>query len=247
MAAPRYLSRAPINEALIDIRIKSAGNAKLDVLRSIHESIRTDYPKSKERKRFEGFIELSDEQVKQEGAFKGIDGYLYSSEDDKQTVQARLDGFTFNRVKPYGKWEDLRDEAKKLWEVYERAIRPELITRVALRYINQLEIPLPISDFADYLVSPPVVPQGLPQGVSSFLTRIVLKEPATDATVIIHQALESVLPSGIAPIILDIDVFRQITSGLEQNEAWTLLEQMRHVKNKVFFESVTEKTLELFI
>jgi len=247
MPNPRHLSNAPITEALIDIRVKLPTELGVETLNSIHNSIVTKYPKRRERKQWKGRIELKEGEIpKQLGAFKGIDGYLFTSEDDKQTVQVRLDGFTFNRLNPYGTWEELRDEARRLWDLYARIATPELITRVAVRYINQLDIPLPIKDFSEYLVAPPTVPENLPQGVNSFLTRVVFHDPVIKVVGIIHQALESLSRKDVAPIILDIDVFRQATIGINKEDVWELLEKMHDFKNKIFFESVTEKTLRLF-
>ncbi|MFQ5787653.1 MAG: TIGR04255 family protein [Thermodesulfobacteriota bacterium] len=174
-----------------------------------------------------------------------IYGYRYITSDKKQIVQARLDGFTFSRLKPYIKWNDLRDEAHKLWRLYQEATSPESITRVALRYINNLNIPLPIRDFGDYLTAPPTIPEGLPQGVGSFLTRVVMLEPSIGANAIITQALEQIAP-GRAPIILDIDVFKLQEKGIEEKEAWDTIEKLRHFKNKIFFKSITNRLKEMY-
>ena len=63
---------------------------------------------------------------------------------------------------------------------------------------------------------------------------------------IIHQSLESLSRTDIAPIILDIDVFRQSTTEINKDGVWELLGKMRDLKNKIFFESVTEQALRLF-
>ena len=247
MAHPRHLSKAPITEALIDIRVALPRETGLELLDSLYNHIKDKYPKRRERKRWEGTIEFKEtELVTPSVKVAETDGYLYTSEDDKQTVQARLDGFTFNRQRPYETWETLRDEAHRLWDLYAKIASPELITRVAVRYINQLDLPFPIKDFADFLVAPPLVPEALPQGVSSFLTRVVINEQDMKVTAIIHQALESFSQSDKVPIILDIDVFKQVVTGLDETEAWETLEWMRHFKNRIFFESVTENTLRLF-
>jgi uncharacterized protein (TIGR04255 family) len=139
----------------------------------------------------------------------------------------------------------LRNEAYRLWLLYKDITCPDSITRVALRYINNLNIPLPIRDFDDYLTAPPVVPEGLPQGVVSFLTRVVIHEPSIGANAIITQALESVVGE-VAPVILDIDVFRLRPEGIEEKDAWDTIEKLRHFKNHIFFKSVTNKLKEMF-
>lgn len=239
------LSKAPIAEALIDIRVKVRDDLKTEQFDSIYNSISREYPVKKTRSKFESKLEFKKGESPLSAATETIDGYIFTSDDQKQIFQARLDGFTFNRLKPYETWERFRDEARKLWGKYKELTSPEII-RVALRYINKMEFPLPIKDFNDYLTAPPTVPAVLPQGVNSFLTRIVIHEPVIDAGGIITQALEQIVNPNMLPIILDIDVFKQKSEGIKEEEAWQTLEKLRHFKNKIFFESITEKARRLF-
>ncbi|HHT9111297.1 MAG TPA: TIGR04255 family protein [Candidatus Brocadiaceae bacterium] len=240
------LSKAPIAEALIDIRVKARENLKVEQFDSICNSISREYPVKKTRSKLEGRLEFKKGESPLSAATETIDGYIFTSADQKQIFQARLDGFTFNRLKPYETWERFRDEARRLWGKYREVTSPE-ITRVALRYINKMEFPLPVKDFGNYLAAPPTVPAGLSQGVSSFLTRVVIHEPEIGAAGIITQALEQIINPNVLTIILDIDVFKQKSEGITEEEAWQTLEKLRHFKNKIFFESITEKARELFL
>jgi len=244
LAEYQILSRAPVTEALIDIRVKFTPDLDVKRIDSIYESIKTDYPQKQEQR-------LSQAQVEQkpgEGVVKSstkINGYRYISSDNKQIVQTRLDGFTFSRLYPYITWKDLRSEAYKIWLLYKEITTPELITRVALRYINNLNIPMPIRDFSDFLTAPPTIPDGLPQGVSSFLTRVIIHEPSIGAVAIITHALEQVV-TDFAPIILDIDVFKLQPEGIDEKEAWDTIEKLRNFKNQIFFKSITDKLKEMY-
>ncbi len=237
------LRNAPITEALIDIRVKLPSQADVKTLDSMHELIKSRYPKKQEQRMSEIKIELEpgEELAKQLTKTKG---FRYLSSDEKEIVQARMDGFTFNKLFPYTKWEDLRNEAHRLWLIYREVACPDLVTRVALRYINNLKIPMPIKDFDEYLVCPPRVPDELPQGVSSFLTRIIIHEPSIEANAVITQALESVL-GDVVPIILDIDVFKLRAEGMEEDDIWSTLENFRIFKNRIFFASITERLKEM--
>jgi len=240
------LSKAPIAEALIDIRVKARETLKVEQFDSIYNSISKEYPVKKTRSKWEGRLEFKKGESSLSAATETIDGSIFTSGDQKQIFQARLDGFTFNRLKPYETWERFRDEARRLWEKYREVTSPE-ITRVALRYINKMEFPLPVKNFGDYLTAPPTVPADLPQGVSSFLTRVVIHEPDINAAGIITQALEQIINPNVLTIILDIDVFKQKSEGIKEEDAWQTLEKLRHFKNKIFFESITEKAKELFL
>jgi uncharacterized protein (TIGR04255 family) len=247
MAEYSYLRNAPITEALIDIRIKVRDEFDVHRLESLHEATADQYPAKKERRKWEGRFEFKKGETPISAGTETIDGYIFTSTDGKQIFQARIDGFTFNRLRPYEKWETLRDEAFRLWQLYKTVLSPE-ITRVALRYINKFDIPLfpePLRDFNEYLTAAPIVPEGLPQGVSSFLTRVVINEPTIDAAAIITQAFEQLVDPRYLPIILDIDVFKQ-WDHISEEEAWQTLEALRYFKNKIFFKSITEKAKELF-
>lgn len=247
MAEYSLLKNAPITEALIDIRIRVKEDFSVDRFLLLHDAVSSRYPQKKSRHKWEGRFEFKKGESPISASAETVDGYIFTSIDGKQLFQARIDGFTFNKLKPYDKWETFRDEAIRLWQLYKGVVSPE-ITRVALRFINKVEIPLSPQetlDFDDYLTAGPVVPQGLPQGMGSFLTRIVIHDPDIDAAAIITQAFEQIVDTKFVPIIFDIDVFKQ-REVMGEEEAWQALEKLRHFKNKIFFESITEKAKELF-
>jgi len=241
------LTKAPIKEALIDIRVKLSSDFDVKKIDSIYEKIKETYPGKEEQTVSQ--IQLERQPGKESfKSFTKINGYRYLSTNKDKIFQARLDGFTFNRLPPYTIWEELRNEAKRLWLLYKDATSPEVITRVALRYINNLNIPMSM-DFGDYLMAPPALPEGLPQGLDGFLIRLNVHIPELEANAIITQALEPMpVKSDKIPVILDIDVFKEKTEapGIEEGEAWSLLERMRHFKNEVFFKFITEKLKEIY-
>jgi uncharacterized protein (TIGR04255 family) len=248
MAVPRHLSRAPITEALLDLRAVLPTDFDVKSLEEIHDAIRDRYPNKDERRREEiEFVVKPGEEPRASPKSMGIHGYFFRSEDEKRIVQYRRDGFTFNWLRPYATWERLRKEAKEAWENYRQLAQPVSITRIALRYINRLDIPLPLRDFSDFLTAPPTVPAALPQGVTSFLSRVVIHDPHTSANAIITQALEALVTPEVAPIIVDIDVYREASFSADSAEIWEILEHLRKLKNTIFFESVTETTLDLFV
>lgn len=178
----------------------------------------------------------------------GPDGYLFTSVDGRQVVQARLDGFTFSRLKPYDKWEALRDEARELWQHYVQIASPETVTRVALRYINRIEIPLPMRDFKDYILTTPEIAPALPQGLDSFFMRLVIPDSKTQAVGIVTETVEPVDESGKRlPLIFDIDVFRTAAFNVQDNAMWETFENLHDLKNEIFFKSITSKAKELFL
>ena len=95
------------------------------------------------------------------------------------------------------------------------------------------------------MVKPPEVPEELPQGLSSFLTRMTIHDAEKSINCSITQALESIQEDDIT-IILDIDAFRVLNYDPEDQDLWLDFEALHDFKNDVFFSSVTDKTLRLF-
>jgi uncharacterized protein (TIGR04255 family) len=232
-------------EAIVDIQVKLPATFDVTKLKSVHDLIREEYPEEEERRAWVGRIGVKDGEVLDpKPEYKGIEGYRYVSIDKKQIIQARLDRFAFSRLKPYETWKDLKSRASEHWQQYVKVASPEFITRTALRYINRLEFPIPINDFREYLVAPPLVPEGLPQEVGTFLTRIAIhKDEVTVA--LITQAMQSIKKDSVT-IILDIDAFKQIQYDVLSDDVWDALEELHEFKNQVFFSSITQKTLELY-
>lgn len=244
MSQQVHLRNAPVTEALLDIRVRFSEDLELPRLLSLAPQVSARYPTRRDRHQITGRFEVK-EGHPTSAATETIDGYMFFSADEKQVFQARKDGFTLNRLKPYENWESFRDEAKRLWDLYRRLSSPEIL-RIGLRYINKIDIPMPVHDLIDYLPAAPVIPKGLPQNVNSFLTRVVLSEPTLQASAVITQLFEQIVDPNFLPLMLDIDVF--MDRGLiEEDEAWKVFEQLRELKNAIFFSSITEKTKELFL
>jgi uncharacterized protein (TIGR04255 family) len=239
------LSKAPISEALLDIRVTLPSSIGLDDMGTFHDSVKDRFPIKKDRVSFQGGFQLEDGKPTAIPVSGGTDGYLFESPTEQKVVQARLDGFTFNKLKPYENWKKFSSEARELWDAYVRVAHPEKITRIALRYINRIEIPLPVKDFKEYIHTTPEVARELPQGLAHFFMRLVIPYAAEGATVVVTETMENVTDSGRLPIILDIDASKEIDYVPDSKVIWKDFEKLRELKNQVFFESITQKTKEL--
>ncbi len=244
MESEHFGDLAPISEALIDIQVTLPPSVTEATLKALHRKIEADYPQARARRRWESAFSINDSGESSRSDSIGVDGWLFTSRDGKQVAQFRLDGFSANRLRPYERWEGLRDEARRLWEVYRDAVQPSIIRRVALRYINRLRIPL-AADLDRYLTAGPRIPSVLPQQFHGFLTQIELPDLATGATATISQALESESSSSSNTIVLDIDVARGDPIDPSSSDLWGSLESLRTLKNRLFFASITEETRDL--
>ena len=242
MAKQRHLSKAPITEALINIQVMLPIHKRtIEHLAALDEKLRDQYPEKKTIEEFQYKFEVGLPHTEQ--TISKQLGFRYTSRDNTQVIQATISGLTFSRLPPYEDWSKLRAEAWRVWEIYATLVQPESITRVATRYINKLALPGPILDFDHYLNYVPVVPKALPQMYAGFFSRIMVPDEKHQRMAIITQMYQP--DPSIVSVVLDIDVFRQKIFANEQ-EAWATIDQLRDFKNLIFFDSITEKSAELY-
>lgn len=239
----------PITEALLDIQVALPTEIGLSQLLEFQEPLRDRFPQKKERISWsQGFQLQPTGSTEVMPASSKVEGYLFVSSDSTKIAQARLSGFTFNKLKPYESWEKFSSEGKELWNKYLTLARPANIKRIALRYINRIEIPLPLKDFRDYCLLFPETPPQMPQRIAEFFLRFVTSDDDTGASSVVTLTLDPP-PNGATklPIILDIDVF----FGFEvfppdSSELWEKCTHLRQLKNRIFFSCLTESAKKLF-
>lgn len=244
LAKQRHLNNAPIIEAIIDIRINAPSGFNPQIFSSLPDELSKQYPKREDGKLITGSIEIKNNRPIAPLKEKGIQGYRYASEDEKIIAQFRVDGFTLSHLQPYTNWEFIISHAKPLWEYYLSKVSPQSITRVASRYINRLDLPLPIEDFGDYLTSPPYLPDSLPQELINFIIRLIVREEELSAN--ITQTMVESPKRGHNGIIIDVDAYKANESGIREEDILPTLEKLRELKNRIFFGVITEKTARLF-
>ena len=238
----RY-SRPPIMEAIIHVHVTLPSSITTDTLAQVQVGQEEAYPN-----RSDLFFQQT-QLVAGTGivpnAGPALFGHAFRSQDGKQIVQALKGEFVFRRLHPYEGWEPFRNEARRQWDIFRAIARPESITRVAVRYVNQLNIPLSEPHLNSYLRVLPDVPAGFTDAVSDFFIQVQIPQEDLKGMLLLNVATLNPSPPGQTCILLDIDLFR--TTELPQEEAslWDFIERLRIRKNKAFEECITDSTREL--
>lgn len=245
MTEPEHLENAPIAEALLDIRVVLPQKVSADELAGVQARFKAKYPTRQVRKLWTGAVEFRPGEDPVAKAAEGPKGFLFSSADGKEVVQAREDGFSFSRLHPYTNWEQFSESARSAWEAYTTVLKPRSVIRIALRYINRIPLPLPFSDIRDYVATGPMIAPELPQLMKAFFLRVVVQDEQTKATVVITETMEEPKDESTMPLILDIDAYRTGAFPTEGDKLWTQLGHLHELKNRVFFSSITDATKDL--
>lgn len=236
---------APITEAIIDIRVQLPEGTGVGELEKVQEGLEAAYPTKRKRMQAEFHGEMGERGATAAASSKQI-GYVFKSRDEKQVFQARLDGFTMSRLAPYESWDPFRDEARRLWKVYRSVVQPVRVTRLAVRYINRLDLPFPVTNLKEYLRTVPEVSSDLPQELAGYFMQLRIPQKDIGSVLLVNQTIIEPAKPGVASVVLDIDVFRADDPPSRESDIWEFLEKLRICKNEVFEACVTDKARELF-
>ncbi len=246
MATVKHLKNAPITEALIDFRAELPSGFDPESFEVLRERLADRYPEVKKRTLYTQRVEVRPESRHHRVEDRGLQGLRFESEDGRDLAQFRIDGFTFNRLKPYTSWEEVAEEARDLWALYCEIALPHSVTRVAVRYINQLPIPAQVDQIGEYITTPLPIPQGCSGRVASLLTKVVIRKGTSGLAANVIQGLEEDIHGRSLTIMLDIDAYKKREFGPQDEDIWSTLGDLRNLKNDIFFGSLTEKAVELF-
>lgn len=242
MPTELHFARSPLTEAVINLQVKLPPDIALEVLTRVQVGNEEEYPTR--RSRFEGRL-LFDTVTPSATANQVQMGYDFRSKDERHVVQARLDGFAFSRLAPYENWESFRDEARKWWDIYRSIVRPVAVIRTAVRYINRIDIPLPLADFKDYLRTVPEVSSDMPQGLSGYLMQLQIPQTDLEGMLVLNEVMIPPTNPKVVSILLDIDLGVQGIALVDEDIIWNRMEQLRTRKNEIFLACITQRTKDL--
>lgn len=245
MPEPRLLKNAPITEAVIDLRVKPRTGIELHELELVANLLAPDYAEREEIRMREFLVQFAPDAEKVESRRQAPMGFRLTTPSKNRVVQVRPNGLTYSWLKPYSNWADFRTAAKQTWDIYVGQVRPNRIVRAAVRYINHIPLPLPIKELRDFLPASPDIPREWPQMMTGYLSRIGVADEASGNQAIVTQTSELGAEPGTMSFLLDIDCFNGNPSQVS-DETWELIDDLRDLKDRIFFSSVTEQLLEMF-
>jgi uncharacterized protein (TIGR04255 family) len=244
MARPReHLNNAPIVEAVIDIRVLRNPVVSPDTFANLTPSIGQKYSQAASIHSLEARFGIGTGKVLTPDQRRADLGWRYQA--DKEVAQFRVDGFTFSRLEPYTTWEEVFGEAFRLWEVYLDIAKPRQVSRIAVRYINRMRVS-GSRNINEFLEAPPTPPRPIPPVMKDFLTRVHVADEPRDSAAVIVQALEPQFDPNVMSLLLDIDAYHELSLSPTDQDLLALFQQLRELKNEIFYASITEKSVEMY-
>jgi uncharacterized protein (TIGR04255 family) len=241
------LRTPPIVEAVLDIDCDLPPAFNLAALEPTSRiALQGQYPKFRTQVMQEHRVEMN------VGAFntstrQALQALQFLQEDERQLVQVRVNGFSFNRLAPYTTLDDYLPEIERTWRLYVGLVSPVQIRVIRLRYINRILVPMtaPAIELDDYLKIGPQLPDEALM-LSAFLVQQAAVEKDTGHQVNLVLTCQAPAHEKL-PIILDITVASNVNA--EPSDWPTVIATiaaLRILKNRVFRNTLSDKCIELF-
>ena len=247
----RHYPNAPIIEAVIDLQTDFKSRPSPGDFRPLIATLQGRFPTA---------VELSDLQVAvnvppgtppapRVDTHVGQIGWRLTDTANSRVVQIRQTGFTYSHLPKYTTWEVFSGEAKSVWQEFVRAMSPATVTRVAVRFINRIEVPKQRFEPREYFRLYPEIPIGIPDEINGMFMQLQMaqRDIGPDVTAVLNLALIPPDKPNTVPILFDIDVFAQRSFEPESPEVWSTIEQFRTRKNEIFEASITDESRRLFL
>lgn len=244
-----HLSKAPIVEAVIEVRAQAEAVWDEPLITEHLKSKLPDYPNVQSQRQFMSEVKVELGQ-KAEGMIQdlGWKGLRLESADKLHIAQFNRDGFSFSRLQPYDSWEQFCSEGLRIWQLHMDLAKPAEVHRLGLRFINRMALSREEEQLEDYLQILPQNPQGMDLPIGGFFHHEVLGVPGYSYAINIRRTIQPPdKPTDTEfGLILDIDVFTTQPFQPESDIIERSLAEMRWLKNKVFYGSLSQKAVEKF-
>lgn len=243
------LPHAPIVEAVLDIECDLPHSFQLsDCQEQAGKLFLGSYPIKK-------LLEYKEIKIKQEqdaqpehSVRQGTKALQFYQRNEKQLVQIKDSGYSFNRLAPYTSLDDYLPEIESTWKLFVGLVKPVQIRSIRLRFINRIMLPLDSGevDLDSYFVIAPRSPEEDKFSLTGFLIQYAAVESDTGNpinSVLTAQQIEG----NKLPVILDNTVSSTISCEIDD---WSTIQskifELRGLKNRIFRKALTQKCIDLF-
>ena len=174
-----------------------------------------------------------------------IGSYVYFSIDQKIKLEISESKITYIDERPYKGWDNFKESALKSLLALTDILSNIEVVRTSIRFINRFtfdNFDNP-QDYFKTLISSSEDNQ-LPFPLRQYGFRLLMDVPETDIYSIVNQNVENVRTNNFI-YTFDIDVLDNQHLIFDKETLAANMENLRQVKNEIFFGNVTQKTLDL--
>jgi uncharacterized protein (TIGR04255 family) len=237
----QYL-RPPITEAVVELRFEPSIPA--GVLKKLSSRFAKSYPGVQELKNISVKLEIKEqpEPIVDPGrAF-----YRRASPDETQLAIISEQSLAISQLAPYPGWREFLARFARDLAIWRDAAGFRRFTRIGLRYINRIDIPMHHLQKIDYEAFLRIYPHLPFDGIYNYAMNVQLPIENIPCDLTINTATVQPPLYGFGSHLLDLDFGRTIDVPQGIDEIIDFLSILRLRKNEVFEACVTDKARALF-
>lgn len=239
------LKAAPSIEAVIHWQAHAGKQLEPEALREALAQHLPDYPVLQFQQDIRFSVEGAADDTPEFAKQVQWNGFRLQDKQGRHVAQFTPKGVIFSRLEPYEQWETFKAEAIRFWNLFLELAEPTVIQQLGVRYINR--IPLENGEQpSTYLTRASYLLPGLEFSPESFFYKDTYEIPGYPYSIHWVRTIQPQQSSGQQALIIDIDVFTNELLQLDQETLTRRFQEMRWLKNKVFFSSLTDTALKRF-
>ncbi|MBR1515918.1 MAG: TIGR04255 family protein [Paludibacteraceae bacterium] len=173
-----------------------------------------------------------------------IGSYIYYTKSQKIKLEISKDTITFIDENPYLSWENFKSQAIDYLKILSPVFANAEVSRISIRFVNRFTL----DDFTnpeEYINTLITSKEGeTTYPLSQYGFRLMMDVPQTDIYTIVNHNVENA-SQGKYLYTLDIDVLDRQKLVFDIDTISDSLENLRNIRNKIFFDTITNKTIEL--
>lgn len=172
-----------------------------------------------------------------------LDSITYFTQDQSKKLNITKHDITYSFEGQYLGWEVFKTDVFNSLNLLSNNLIQHVVTRTSIRFINRFEM----SEFEDpeqYFKTMISVTNEdvIPYPVAKYGFKVTLNV-SDNSYAIVNQNLDKVNDKFV--YLFDIDVLDKRNILFETTEIGNVMENLRVIKNQIFFGNITEKTLDL--
>jgi len=235
----------PIVEAICEFRFSQDTRWDPTIPGLLYDKIRIQFPNKESRVAQE--IQFN---VDKEGLQHMVNNpnqmAVFLAPDRKSLVQIGPNRLSIHHLKPYPGWENFLPKIKQTYEVLSAITEIKGIDRLALMYIDKIEIPGKNVDMKQYFNFMPHLGERFSQPFTNFI--VGCDFPYKDKRDICKLQLTSALPENKANVafVMTTEYFLAQPKVISKDAALGWVEEAHTVVHNTFKNCITEKLEDLF-
>ncbi len=174
-----------------------------------------------------------------------IESYIYVSIDQKIKLELSENTITYINEQTYVGWESFKESTINTLMILSAILDKVQIMRTSIRFINRFvfeKFDNP-EDYFKTLISSSE-DGTLPFPLRQYGFKLLMDVPDTDIYSIVNQNVENIRTNSFI-YTFDIDVLDKQFLLFDKETLSLNLEKLRNIKNEIFFNNITQKTLDL--